>query len=248
MFKFPTEFLKRKGPDDYFAPAVNFAGSALSIAVGCVAIAALSRYSLKTVSTRIIQRNYFGAGVLPFRVDGKDVEFLLGKECQGSGNGTWCDFGGEAYDPSPAVSAAEQCYTEGGGLFGHPSAIRERLEQSINVGSDHLDVSCWFGLVSYLVPSKDKVTRTYIMYLMEVDGSISNERFQEGWASLEKSEICWVKADQLFNAALSDGAIYVNGRMGQLRPSFVGTLQLPSSQKVFQRIQEGSWPDPHPKV
>lgn len=168
-----------------------------------------------------LKTSHTGAGVLPYCIQNGEVYFLLSKEGFGSAANTWCDFGG-AKDPGETAvqTAARECWEESRGILGEEKTIEKALYTSTSLG------------------------QKYIMFLMEVDTpwSKNNQLFASkvytDYCRMEKTEIAWVKASDVFNAARDNQQIWINHSNERLRGFFAEILKeeekAPKLQKLFQ--------------
>lgn len=175
----------------------------------------------QTQDTKKPAPSFHGAGILPYRIVNGELEFLIGKEAHGIHKNSWSDFGGQPEKgESPIQTAARECAEETGNLFGSQSTLERTIKKANCIGS------------------------RYAMYLYEVnDRKITPKSFHRVHHDHEKSEIAWVKAKAVFEAARGNGMIAIGNSLERLRPPFIGTLKFrgtsiaPSAQDVFKRIQ-----------
>ncbi len=175
--------------------------------------------------TQQTHSSFHGAGILPYRFKDGHLEFLIGKESAGYHPNTWSDFGGKPErGERPIQTAAREGAEETGEILGSQSTLERRLKQAPCIGSK------------------------YVMYLLEMnDHRVTPGAFNRARHDREKSEIAWVKADDLFRAASGNGMIHIGDRsLQRLRPPFVGTLQFrgsgttPSAAQIFAQLRESA--------
>jgi 8-oxo-dGTP pyrophosphatase MutT (NUDIX family) len=159
----------------------------------------------------LLQRQgHIGAGVLPYCAIEGNLYFLLSKEGFGHAKDTWCDFGGSK-NPGETVlrTAARECYEESRGILGSEEEIRHRIALDSPI-----------GLLSYP------------MFLMKVENpvEIDNGTFisiqHDDECRMEKAEIAWVNAEEVFTAATPHTEqIMINHTPQKLRDCFKRAIQ-----------------------
>lgn len=176
--------------------------------VNFVAQVGVNRFATQNHKTKYedlsLRPDHTGGGVLPYWVNEGVIYFLLSKEGFGSAKNTWCDFGG-AKDRGETLldSAARECWEESRGILGDLKTIRKKISQSAPIG------------------------KKYGMFFLEVDRSqdLTNNNFVKRTFSdfhrMEKTEIAWVKADDVFKAVISGDRV---SSSIELRGFFAETL------------------------
>jgi hypothetical protein len=111
-------------------------------------------------------------------------------------------------------TAARKCEEVTGGFLGRHSDILPHLSES------------------------DRIGGAYKTYFMKVeDRSITAERFLEPRKAVAKTQIAWVKIqDLLLVARQANNRLKIEGSQAELHPSFRATLLSPLSQDVLRRI------------
>lgn len=151
---------------------------------------------------------HIGAGVLPYAIDNHQVYFLLSEEGFGSAANTWCEFGGGRENGETAAqTAARECWEESKDFLGNQNSIEQSVQNSPGIGD------------------------RYNIFLLRVNdwSGITNQQFTArifpNHNRMEKSRIAWVRADAVFQAAIRNQPIVIEGRAERLRPFFAQTLQ-----------------------
>jgi hypothetical protein len=153
-----------------------------------------------------------GAGVLLYRWHLGAVEILIGRN---RADGKWSYFGGDSIgDEPPMHTAARKCEEVTGGFLGRQSSILPHLSEIDRIGGAY---------------------KTYFM--KGEDRSITAERFLEPRKAVAKTQIAWVKIQDLLSVSRqANNRLKIEGSQGELHPSFRATLQSPSSQDVLRKI------------
>lgn len=166
---------------------------------------------------------HIGAGVLPYCIDKGEVYFLLSKEGYGESEDTWCDFGGACDEgESPLETAARECWEESRGIIGDKKAITSKISNDSCIG------------------------KKYPMYFMEVQRTpdINNQKFLQRtfteFCHMEKTQIAWVKANDVFKAVMNNTPVNIENRPEQLRDFFAKTILValdnPKGKAVLDRL------------
>lgn len=174
----------------------------------------------KKLSNLAKRTDHIGSGVLPYYISNDGTAYLLlSKEAGGGGKsqGTWCDFGGKRDKGETAVkTAAREGWEESRDLLG----TQKEIESKISIND----------------PIFNRTQNPYATFFLKVDNpqNVTNKNFKakkfSDWTRMEKSEIAWVKAKDVFNAVVASrnssnhNKIEINGKTELLRGCFAGSL------------------------
>ncbi len=174
---------------------------------------------LFSTSNHARKTSHTGAGVLPYCIQNGEVYFLLSKEGFGSDAHTWCDFGGGKDRGETALqTAARECWEESRGILGDQNAITQSIASAPSLGN------------------------RYIAYLMPIDqpAHINNSLFQSKvfteFCRMEKTDIAWVRATDVFNAAKGDRSLWINHTKERMRGFFADILRNAENSPAIQAL------------
>ncbi|MES2122632.1 MAG: NUDIX domain-containing protein [Chlamydiota bacterium] len=175
--------------------------------------------TLFSASNHARKTSHTGAGVLPYCIQNGEVYFLLSKEGFGSDAHTWCDFGGAKDRGETALqTAARECWEESRGILGDQNSITQSIANAPSLGN------------------------RYIAYLMPIDqpSHINNALFQSkvfsDFCRMEKTDIAWVRAADVFNAARGDRSLWINHSKERMRGFFADILRNAENSPAIQAL------------
>lgn len=194
-------------------------GIILLIPIINIVVAATLQF-FATQNFQIKDDHQMGGGVLPYCIDQGHVYFLLSKEGYGPAKNTWCDFGG-AKDPGETTkeTAIRECWEESRGILGDKKTIEDKISPSTSIG------------------------KKYGMYFLKVDNpkEITNRKFlkKKFWSHcrMEKTALAWVKADDVFKAAMANKRVNFSMKLrGYFAKTVHETFSNPKEKAVLEEI------------
>jgi len=164
------------------------------------------------------QSPHKGAGILPYTVQNHEVYFLLSKEGYGPAANTWYEFdGGKEKGETAIQTAVREGWEESRGILGDKKMIESKISPSCSIGPENYKI--------FLIEIQNPEAMT--------NGNFLKREFRQT-VRMEKTEIAWVRADELFHASKNPSTAPL-----KLRGSFAKIMRDAVNDPKQKKVLEG---------